>query len=99
MALHWNAFNEASDHFFLLQVEWKVYFHYFRSFGWFLAALTLLSNVAFQGFSVASSMWLSIWSDDSGTGINETISDNKRDKYLEVYGALGMGQGMLKIFY
>ena len=37
---------------------------------------------------MGSSVWLSIWSEDT----NSTSS--KTDMYLGVYGALGVGQGM-----
>ena len=50
---------------------------------------TLAFNIMFQGFSIGSNVWLSIWSSNIGNS-TDTAS---RDMYLGVYGALGIGQG------
>lgn len=72
-------------------VKWQVYKHYLRSIGIFLSVSTILLNVLFQGFSIGSNIWLSNWSED------KDVTPNKRDMYLGVYGALGLGQG--KFFF
>ncbi|XP_025986916.1 multidrug resistance-associated protein 1 isoform X3 [Solenopsis invicta] len=73
-------------------VKWKVYSHYLKSIGWFLSISTIVMNAVFQSFSIGSSVWLSIWSNDNQTIGNNTIDTAKRDMYLGVYGALGFGQ-------
>ncbi|XP_025986918.1 multidrug resistance-associated protein 1 isoform X4 [Solenopsis invicta] len=75
-------------------VKWKVYSHYLKSIGWFLSISTIVMNAVFQSFSIGSSVWLSIWSNDNQTIGNNTIDTAKRDMYLGVYGALGFGQGV-----
>ncbi|KAL7286834.1 hypothetical protein TKK_0018975 [Trichogramma kaykai] len=80
-------------------VKWKVYSHYLKSIGWFLAISTIIMNAIFQGFSIGSNVWLSVWADDHHY-INKTIEGQMmnvtdpsyRDMYLGVYGALGLGQ-------
>ncbi|XP_018340398.1 PREDICTED: multidrug resistance-associated protein 1 isoform X2 [Trachymyrmex septentrionalis] len=74
-------------------VKWKVYSHYLKSIGWFLSISTIVMNAVFQSFSIGSSVWLSIWSNDQTVG-NNTFDTAKRDMYLGVYGALGFGQGV-----
>nr|CAD7444835.1 unnamed protein product [Timema bartmani] len=83
-------------------VKWPVFSHYLRAIGVFLTASTLIFNAVFQGFSIGSNMWLSVWSNNAyGTNNaafnasdNSTMEEgpNPRDLYLGVYGALGFGQ-------
>nr|CAD7403901.1 unnamed protein product [Timema cristinae] len=83
-------------------VKWPVFSHYLRAIGVFLTASTLIFNAVFQGFSIGSNMWLSVWSNNAyGTNSaavnasdNSTMEEapNPRDLYLGVYGALGFGQ-------
>ncbi|XP_017782317.1 PREDICTED: multidrug resistance-associated protein 1 isoform X1 [Nicrophorus vespilloides] len=77
-------------------VKWSVYKHYLMSIGLGLTVITLLLNMVFQGFSIGSNMWLSKWSTDEDMMLNGTgtINKDKRDLYLGVYGALGIGQGV-----
>ncbi|XP_018048305.1 PREDICTED: multidrug resistance-associated protein 1 isoform X2 [Atta colombica] len=75
-------------------VKWKVYSHYLKSIGWFLSISTIVMNAVFQSFSIGSSVWLSIWSNDNQVVGNNTFDTAKRDMYLGVYGALGFGQGV-----
>lgn len=74
-------------------VSWVVYKHYLNSIGFFLMFATLSLNLVYQGFSVGSNVWLGIWADDNETHVNGTINKGKRDLYLGIYGALGIGQG------
>lgn len=70
-------------------VKWEVYKHYLKSIGWTLSIATIILNMIFQSFSIGSNVWLSKWSSD-----NETANDTgKRDMYLGVYAAFGIGQG------
>ncbi|XP_065155853.1 multidrug resistance-associated protein 1 isoform X1 [Atheta coriaria] len=76
-------------------VKWEVYKHYLMSIGLGLTAVTLILNVVFQGFSIGSNVWLSEWSTDSEmNNANGTVNTEKRDLYLGVYGALGIGQAL-----
>ncbi|XP_046388373.1 multidrug resistance-associated protein 1 isoform X3 [Ischnura elegans] len=71
------------------RVKWRVYSHYLKSIGVFLSTATILLNMIFQGFSIGSNFWLSAWSND-----NSTTDSSRRDMYLGVYGALGVGQAV-----
>lgn len=75
-------------------VSWQVYKHYLKSIGFFLMLTTLLLNLVYQGFSVGSNVWLGVWADDKKIIVNKTVDTGRRDMYLGVYGALGIGQGM-----
>lgn len=70
-------------------VKWDVYKHYLKSIGWTLAIATVILNIVFQSFSIGSNVWLSAWSSDTTTA-NDT---DKRNMYLGVYAAFGLGQG------
>lgn len=76
-------------------VKWEVYKHYIKSIGIVLTVLTVLLNVVYQAFSIGSNFWLTIWSNDNETVVNGTVDTGKRDMYLGVYGALGIGQGKI----
>nr|XP_050866832.1 multidrug resistance-associated protein 1 isoform X1 [Vespula vulgaris] len=77
-------------------VKWKVYSHYLKSIGWFLSISTIVMNAVFQSFSIGSNIWLSAWSNDNMTSVDGTVVNDeaRRDMYLGVYGALGLGQGL-----
>ncbi|XP_076374474.1 multidrug-Resistance like Protein 1 isoform X2 [Megalopta genalis] len=79
-------------------VKWQVYSHYFKSIGWFLSIATIVMNAIFQGFSIGSNSWLSVWSNDNLTDYNNTFDKAKQDMYLGVYGGLGLGQAMASFF-
>ncbi|XP_078036751.1 multidrug-Resistance like Protein 1 isoform X5 [Augochlora pura] len=79
-------------------VKWQVYSHYFKSIGWFLSIATIIMNAIFQGFSIGSNSWLSVWSNDNLTDYNNTFDRSKQDMYLGVYGGLGLGQAMASFF-
>lgn len=55
--------------------------------------MTIIMNAIFQGFSIGSNSWLSVWSNDNLTDANNTFNTAKQDMYLGVYGALGVVQG------
>ncbi|XP_043526934.1 multidrug resistance-associated protein 1 isoform X5 [Frieseomelitta varia] len=75
-------------------VKWRVYSHYFKSIGWFLSILTIIMNAIFQGFSIGSNAWLSVWSDSNLTNYNDTVNQVEQNMYLGVYAGLGLGQGV-----
>lgn len=70
-------------------VKWDVYKHYLKSIGWTLSIATVILNIVFQSFSIGSNVWLSKWSTDE-TAANDT---DRRNMYLGVYAAFGVGQG------
>lgn len=76
-------------------VKWAVYKHYLKSIGIFLTIATLFLNLVFQGFSIGSNVWLTVWSADNLT-VDGVMNTARRDMYLGVYGALGIGQGKSK---
>ncbi|CAD6208432.1 GSCOCT00003444001.2-RA-CDS [Cotesia congregata] len=78
-------------------VKLRVYAHYLKSIGWFLSVSTIVMNAVFQSFSIGSNIWVSKWSDDTEMFVNGTLDRVKRDTYVGVYGALGIGQGILSI--
>ncbi|XP_018335867.1 multidrug resistance-associated protein 1 isoform X1 [Agrilus planipennis] len=75
-------------------VKWAVYKHYLKSIGVLLTVATIVLNIIYQFFNIGSNFWLSIWSNDNSTNINGTVDATKRDTYLGVYGALGIGQAI-----
>lgn len=76
------------------KVQLKVYMYYMKAVGVFLAVLTFALYVSAQAFSVGSNIWLARWTDDV-SAFNDT---SKRDLYLGVYGALGLGQAIFSLF-
>ncbi|XP_022900245.2 multidrug resistance-associated protein 1 isoform X2 [Onthophagus taurus] len=78
-------------------VKWPVYKHYLSSIGATLTIATLALNIVFQGFSIGSNFWLTIWTSDESVVTHDDngtihVDTRKRDMYLGVYGALGIGQ-------
>ncbi|KAL3269849.1 hypothetical protein HHI36_008907 [Cryptolaemus montrouzieri] len=80
-------------------VSFEVYKHYLKSIGLFLTLATVVLNMIFQGFSVGSNFWLVKWSNDSTIIKDDNTTDvDKRNMYLGVYGALGVGQAISLVF-
>ena len=71
-------------------VKWRIYVYYARSVGLLMGLLTLVLYFSYQGFSVASSIWLSKWSIDPQASTDTSV----RDMYLGVYGAFGLFQSV-----
>lgn len=67
-------------------VKLNVLTHYLKSMGILLSIATILFHVLGQIFNVGSSIWLSIWSS------HQNATNEERDIYLGVYGALGFVQ-------
>ncbi|KAL1498078.1 hypothetical protein ABEB36_008934 [Hypothenemus hampei] len=78
-------------------VSWQVYKHYLVSIGVFIVITTVILNMIYQGFSIGSNVWLGFWADDQNIVNNGTVDTARRNLYLGVYGALGIGQ-VLVIF-
>lgn len=73
-------------------VKWTVYKQYLMSVGVLASIITVLMNLILQVFQVGSNYWLAQWSNDKDMVINGTVNKPLRDKYLGVYGGLGVGQ-------
>jgi len=71
-------------------VKLTVYAYYSKSVGIWMCVMTVVMFFIFQGFSAGSSIWLSAWSTDPLA----SVDDGVRDKYLAVYGVLGIFQGV-----
>ena len=65
-------------------VKLGVYLYYAGCVGVSMTISSVLAYLAYTGFTVFSSIWLSIWSADPDIA--------NRDKYLSVYGVLGVLQ-------
>ncbi|XP_063974569.1 multidrug resistance-associated protein 1 isoform X1 [Diachasmimorpha longicaudata] len=79
-------------------VKLRVYAHYLKSIGWFLSISTIIMNAVFQSFSIGSNIWISKWSDDDSIVVDGVQDTSKRDMYVGVYGALGLGQAVTSFF-
>ncbi|XP_053612777.1 multidrug resistance-associated protein 1 isoform X2 [Plodia interpunctella] len=73
-------------------VKWGVYKHYLMSVGVFASLVTVLMNLVLQVFQVGSNYWLARWSSDDRILVDNKVDTSRRDMYLGVYGALGVGQ-------
>ena len=71
-------------------VKSDVYIYYARSIGFVASAIAALFYAAFQGFSVGANIWLSAWTADPLASTDVGV----RNKYLAVYGVLGLLQGL-----
>lgn len=69
------------------KVKWEVYVRYLKGVGTLMVAITIITNISNQAFSVYSNTWLSEWSEDTNSSVPHV-----RDMYLGVYGALGILQ-------
>ncbi|KAJ1525343.1 hypothetical protein ONE63_010161 [Megalurothrips usitatus] len=76
-------------------VKLRVYGHYIKSIGVWLSTLTIVFNLALQGFSVGSSIWMTEWTDDKRMyNVNSPDFEATRNMYLGVYGAFGALQAV-----
>ncbi|XP_045104031.1 multidrug resistance-associated protein 1-like isoform X4 [Portunus trituberculatus] len=70
------------------RVQTEVYKYYMKSIGIPILIWTMCCFVVAQTCIVGSSVWLSIWSEDT------SMDSSSTDMYLGVYGALGIGQAI-----
>ncbi|KAF0309902.1 Canalicular multispecific organic anion transporter 2 [Amphibalanus amphitrite] len=75
------------------KVKLSVYGFYARAVGVLLTLATFLLYIASEACSVSSNIWLSTWTEDE-TSFNDT---DRRNVYLSVYGALGVGQALFAV--
>ncbi|KAF6018296.1 hypothetical protein EB796_023382 [Bugula neritina] len=75
------------------KVAWNVYLTYFKSMGLRNAFLGLLLILVSGGFSLAYSIWLSLWTGDEVFVNNstESVKQAAMEKYLGGMSALGVG--------
>ncbi|XP_077284669.1 multidrug resistance-associated protein 1-like [Arctopsyche grandis] len=73
-------------------VKWEVFSHYLKNIGLGFAIISIFGNLVYQGFSIGSNIWLSVWSADEDLVVDGVQDEAKRDLYLGVYGGLGIGQ-------
>ena len=71
-------------------VKGAVYLYYARSVGFMASSVAGFFYICFQGFSVGANIWLSAWTSDPLA----TSDTSTRDKYLAVYGVLGLLQSL-----
>ena len=70
-------------------VGWQVYYYYFKNLGPLGAFLVIFAQIMYQGSSVGTQLWLSVWT--NGTFGDSQIAAN-RNWYLEIYAGFGMTQ-------
>ncbi|XP_063585006.1 multidrug resistance-associated protein 1-like isoform X1 [Penaeus indicus] len=75
------------------KVQMSVYKYYIKAVGIIPAILTILCYSAANGCSVGSSIWLSKWAEEP-LEPDGSLDTQRRDMYLGVYGALGIGQAL-----
>ena len=71
-------------------VSLKVYSYYAKSVGYLATFAGIMFLVGFQGFKSGADIWLSKWSDDPLASVKDSV----RNKYLSVYGTLGLFQAL-----
>ncbi|XP_029207815.1 multidrug resistance-associated protein 1-like [Acropora millepora] len=74
------------------RVKFAVFWDYAKSLTLILSALILLFVISGEAATVASGIWLAIWSS------SPVSSDSDRDRYLGVYGGLGFSQAVFLLF-
>lgn len=57
--------------------------------GYVFVVGTVLMNIMFHGFLVASNVWLTVWTQDT----SDALDTARKTFYLGVYGLFGLGQG------
>ena len=70
------------------RVKFGIYVYYAKNIGASLALGSMVLYACFQGFTVGANVWLSIWSEDKEASTDIAV----RNKYLAVYGVLGICQ-------
>ncbi|XP_060863090.1 multidrug resistance-associated protein 1-like isoform X2 [Metopolophium dirhodum] len=73
-------------------VKWDVFSQYIKSIGPIFCITSVLLTFLFQGFSISSNIWLTVWSNDDSSLNRKTENDSKKCMHLTVYGLLGFGQ-------
>ncbi len=86
------------------KVSWRVYFYYINNMGIGLFGGCLFSFTIYQLCSTASSVWLSVWSDEetafgnnTDPGMNVTRAADDRMYNLGIYGLFGLGMTMTTV--
>lgn len=74
-------------------VKWDVYKYYLKNVGFYMLSVIFGIQILTQGFEIASNAWLGQWSEDDKLLVDGKVNAAKRDMYLGIYGAMGIGQG------
>ncbi|XP_021341468.1 multidrug resistance-associated protein 1-like [Mizuhopecten yessoensis] len=84
-------------------VKRQIFMKYARAIGLIATIFILILFIAYQGVSLTSNIWLSLWTDDKDlanqTNANTTEYQNKNYMYLGGYAAFGIGQALLVMAY
>lgn len=72
-------------------VKPEVYWYYMKNMGFVGSIVVILMHVVYQGCSLGTNYWLSIWTDNK---LGNASEPRYRDLYIGVYGALGAGQAV-----
>ncbi|XP_060079836.1 multidrug resistance-associated protein 1-like [Ylistrum balloti] len=84
-------------------VKRKIFMRYARAVGLLATLIIFLLFICYQGASVGSNIWLSVWTDDKDlanvSNANTTAYKNKNYTYLGGYAAFGIGQAFLIMVY
>ncbi|XP_066253825.1 multidrug resistance-associated protein 1-like isoform X2 [Euwallacea similis] len=75
-------------------VKMDVFKYYFSAVGFVAVIGTVLFYFGFQVFGIESNVWLGQWAEDPNVMVDGQIDISLRNRYLYVYGALGVAQGL-----
>ncbi|GAB1601881.1 resistance-associated 1, partial [Argonauta hians] len=85
------------------KVDLKIYTSYIKAFGITLFSLAIIFNTLYNVANIASSVWLSQWTEDpylvNETNINTTHYDELTNMYLGGYGGFGVLVGVLSAIF
>ncbi|XP_066155170.1 multidrug resistance-associated protein 1-like [Euwallacea fornicatus] len=75
-------------------VKKDVYIYYLKAIGFIFIFGTVIFSISFQLFGIFTNVWLGWWSEDPNMIVDGKVDTALRDKYLGVYGALGLAQAI-----
>ncbi|KAH9499738.1 Canalicular multispecific organic anion transporter 1 [Bulinus truncatus] len=85
------------------KIKLAIYMYYFRAIGLPFFILALVVYMLYSAASVFSGIWLSMWTDDdllvNTSRSSEPEYTDRENVYLGVYGASGIGQGVLILIF
>ncbi|XP_076273672.1 multidrug resistance-associated protein 1-like [Rhynchophorus ferrugineus] len=74
------------------RVKIDVYKYYLYAVGWAFIFWTFMSYAGFQGFGIASNVWLGYWAEDTSMIVDGKVDTGTRNTYLGIYALLGVLQ-------
>ncbi|XP_041373545.1 multidrug resistance-associated protein 1-like isoform X2 [Gigantopelta aegis] len=85
------------------QVKLAVFLEYSKAVGGLATLCMFVLYAVYQGGTIGSSIWLSLWTDDALLAnlsvVNTTDYQNTNDKYLGIYALIGLLQACLMFAY